>query len=191
MKHDKGLLKIANLAAFRTWLEKVAGFEVRDGKGAHEVLQVKVGPNMWAVINRNAAGELSSHPELRTLINRFKGGPATPVQDHHNHPVNNNFKAFHRSLCERFGYPHDPEFWWRDTISLEEHIAQQVAKPAPEEKQEFLVDLRDDIAMHALQGLLAWPGDEGSGSYHSNSDPAHTASMAYEYADAMMKARGK
>lgn len=32
---------------------------------------------------------------------------------------------------------------------------------------------------------------DGSGSYHSNSDPAHTASMAYEYGKAMLAARVK
>lgn len=35
------------------------------------------------------------------------------------------FKRFHRSLCVRFGYVHDEEFWWRDLVSLEEHIAKQ------------------------------------------------------------------
>lgn len=53
------------------------------------------------------------------------------------------------------------------------------------------MNLRDYFATKALQGLLSWTGDEASGSYHSNSDPAHTASMAYEYADAMLAARGK
>jgi len=53
------------------------------------------------------------------------------------------------------------------------------------------MDLRDYFATKALQGLLSWTGDEASGSYHSNSDPAHTASMAYEYADAMLAARVK
>ncbi|MFG0504134.1 hypothetical protein ACF8GD_16030 [Pseudomonas putida] len=53
------------------------------------------------------------------------------------------------------------------------------------------MDLRDYFATKALQGLLSWAGDESSGSYHSNSDPAHTASMAYEYADAMIAARVK
>lgn len=52
-------------------------------------------------------------------------------------------------------------------------------------------DLLDDFAIAALQGMLSWPGDEGSGSYHSNSDPKHTASMAYEYASAMMAERAK
>lgn len=187
MKHDRNLLKAKQLPQFRTFLD-AAGFQVRDGKGDFEVLQVKVGPNMWAVINRNAQGELSTHPELRTLINRFKSGPANPEVTN-NHPVHNNFKAFHRSLCERFGYVHDPEFWWRDTISLEEHIAQQVAKPAPAERDAFLEDLRDDIAMHALQGLLAYTGDESRGNYHTNSTPADTAEMAYRYADAMLEAR--
>lgn len=52
-------------------------------------------------------------------------------------------------------------------------------------------DLLDDFAIAALQGILAWPGDEGSGSYHSNSDPKHTANMAYEYARAMLAERAK
>ncbi|MBG8559181.1 MULTISPECIES: hypothetical protein [Pseudomonas] len=51
--------------------------------------------------------------------------------------------------------------------------------------------LLDYFAAKALVGLLSWPGDEGSGSYHSNSDPAHTASMAYEYGKAMLAARVK
>ncbi len=34
-----------------------------------------------------------------------------------------DFKNFHRALCERFNYPHDEEFWWRDQVSLIEHIA--------------------------------------------------------------------
>lgn len=33
------------------------------------------------------------------------------------------FKNFHRLLCERFGYPHDPVDWRRDQLSLIEHIA--------------------------------------------------------------------
>jgi len=36
-----------------------------------------------------------------------------------------NFKNFHRSLCERFGYFHDEIDWQRDLVSLEEHIATQ------------------------------------------------------------------
>lgn len=80
MKHDKGLLKAAKLQAFRQWLT-ASGFECRDGKGDFEVLQVKVGPKLWAVVNSSAAGVLTSHPELRPLINRFnQGGAPLTVQ---------------------------------------------------------------------------------------------------------------
>lgn len=34
-----------------------------------------------------------------------------------------DFKNFHRNLCDRFGYHHDPVDWKRDQVSLEEHIA--------------------------------------------------------------------
>jgi|SRR5882757_10613423 len=34
-----------------------------------------------------------------------------------------SFKNFHRSLCDRFGYIHDPVDWQRDQVSLEEHIS--------------------------------------------------------------------
>lgn len=33
------------------------------------------------------------------------------------------FKAFHMSLSKRFGYCHDEWDWWRDLVSVEEHIA--------------------------------------------------------------------
>ncbi len=36
------------------------------------------------------------------------------------------FANFHRSLCERFGYRHDPVDWQRDQVSLEEHIAKRL-----------------------------------------------------------------
>ena len=35
------------------------------------------------------------------------------------------FQNFHRLLCERFGYAHDPIDWKRDQLSLIEHIASQ------------------------------------------------------------------
>jgi len=157
MKHDKGLLKADKLAAFREWLV-AAGFEVRDGKGEFQCLQVKTSPDCWAVVGRNTAGVLSTHPELRTLINRFNAGPATPVKQQaaaNPHTNEAAFKNFHRSLCERFGYVQDPVDWWRDTVSLEEHIAGLIAKPAPAETVAFLDDLRDDFAMRILPSLIA------------------------------------
>jgi hypothetical protein len=40
------------------------------------------------------------------------------------------FKNFHRLLCERFGYSHDPVDWRRDQLSLIEHIASQASDEA-------------------------------------------------------------
>lgn len=55
----------------------------------------------------------------------------------------------------------------------------------------FIEDLRDDIAMRALQGMLAYPGCESRGSHHNNNDPQGVAEMAYAYADAMLLVRIK
>jgi len=49
--------------------------------------------------------------------------------------------------------------------------------------------LRDYFAGKALQGMMAYPGQEGNGSYHSNSTPDTTAKTAYAMADAMIAAR--
>lgn len=37
--------------------------------------------------------------------------------------ADHEFKNFHRALCERFNYAHDPIDWKRDQVSLIEHIA--------------------------------------------------------------------
>lgn len=185
MKHDKGLLKADKLAAFREWLV-AAGFEVRDGKGEFQCLQVKTSATCWAVVGRNAVGTLSTHPELRTLINRFNSGTAAmpAVDQNARWKGEQAFKNFHQRLCERFGYTHDPVDWWRDQASLEEHIdklMKPAAAPAPDQ---FLEDLRDDMAMAALQGLLG-------GMWHGHKDKPHTetARAAYQFADAMLEAR--
>jgi len=67
-------------------------------------------------------------------------------------PVANYGKVLHASLCRRFGYSHDEQFWWRDLVSLEEHIASLMAHPpvkeamgwrpietAPKDGSEFIV----------------------------------------------------
>lgn len=201
MKHDKGLLKADKLAAFREWLV-AAGFEVRDGKGEFQCLQVKTSPTCWAVVGRNTAGVLSTHPELRTLINRFNSGSAK--QRFSDVKGEKAFKNFHGQLCERFGFQHDPVDWWRDQVSLEEHIAQLVKHPAPalenatEEQaqaghQQFLEDLRDDFAMHALQGLLSNPHflqpHPDTGRSIGPKTPELALRDAYRFADAAMEAR--
>lgn len=57
------------------------------------------------------------------------------------------FKAFHASLCRRFGYTHDENYWWRDLVSLEEHIVKQ-AQPAA------VVKLTDEEIEAAAGGTL-------------------------------------
>lgn len=185
MKHDKGLLKADKLAAFREWLV-AAGFEVRDGKGEFQCLQVKTAPTCWAVVGRNTAGVLSTHPDLRALINRFNSGEAR--EKYSEFKGEKAFKNFHGRLCERFGYQHDPVDWWRDQASLEEHIANLVTeKPEPEPKADaFLEDLRDDFAMRALQGLLS---NTSICPTTSSVTPSLAARDAYRFADAMLEAR--
>lgn len=187
MKHDKGLLKADKLAAFREWLV-AAGFEVRDGKGEFQCLQVKTAPTCWAVVGRNTAGVLSTHPDLRALINRFNSGEAR--EKYSEFKGEKAFKNFHGRLCERFGYQHDPVDWWRDQVSLEEHIASLVAEkpePAPAPADSFLEDLRDDFAMYALQGMISTAGAPCLlGLEGGESD---TAKAAYKIADAMLEAR--
>jgi hypothetical protein len=51
--------------------------------------------------------------------------------------------------------------------------------------------LRDYFAAKAMQGILAYPGDEIRGSAHNNSTPDEVALSAYRYADAMLHARGE
>lgn len=50
---------------------------------------------------------------------------------------------------------------------------------------------RDQFACAAMQGMLAYPGDQQRGSHHNNNDYAGVAEMAYAYADAMLKERAK
>lgn len=48
---------------------------------------------------------------------------------------------------------------------------------------------RDYFAAKALQGMLAWAGCSDRGSHHTNNTPDWVAVTAYEYADAMLRAR--
>lgn len=68
------------------------------------------------------------------------------------------------------------------------YTGQTARAEAPEESADFLNDLRDDFAMHALQGICA--------GLHTGEDPhgwteQMFASEAYGIADAMMAERAK
>lgn len=49
--------------------------------------------------------------------------PANPAQVTEATEDRRQFKNFHRLLCDRFGYTHDEKDWFRDQVSLIEHIA--------------------------------------------------------------------
>lgn len=52
------------------------------------------------------------------------------------------------------------------------------------------MDLRDYFAAKAMQGMLAYStNNEMSGNWSNNASSETVAKEAYEYADAMMKAR--
>lgn len=53
------------------------------------------------------------------------------------------------------------------------------------------MSLRDYFAAKAMQGMLAYPGDEQRGSHHNNNDAEGVAQMSYAYADAMLAERAK
>lgn len=103
MKHHKNLLKLNDLAAFREYLTGPCGLECRDGKGEFEVLQVKIDKACWAPVNRNAQGQLSTHPELRPLIMGFyKTGKAAPRQAEQAKPAPAKRDAFLDDLRDDF-----------------------------------------------------------------------------------------
>lgn len=56
------------------------------------------------------------------------------------------YQNFHRSLCARFGYPHDNIHFRRDLVSLEEAIAAKVSAPATGDARTVLPPLNDDLA---------------------------------------------
>jgi hypothetical protein len=157
MAHDRNRFKHDQMPTLRTFLS-ASGIEFRDGKGAHQLLQINIPGAGWQALCVSNTGVVTSPPALRQVATGFQcwlKAVNTVPADHAPYKGEKAFQNFHRSLCERFGAVHDPVDWWRDTVSLEEHIASLIAQPAPAPTPAFLDDLRDDIAMHALQGLLA------------------------------------
>jgi hypothetical protein len=157
MAHDRNRFKKDQIQPLRAFLSST-GIEYRDGKGAHQLLQINLPGVGWQALCVSEAGVVTSPPALRQVATGFQSwlkAVNTVPADHAPHKGEKAFKNFHRSLCERFGATHDPVDWWRDTVSLEEYIASLIAKPAPEPTNQFLDDLRDDFAMRILVGLIA------------------------------------
>jgi hypothetical protein len=63
-----------------------------------------------------------------------------------------DFKNFHRSLCDRFGYTHDEKDWRRDLVSLEEHIAKKIEVPS------IVLEVLDELR-RAIAKFPTWPTD--------------------------------
>lgn len=69
------------------------------------------------------------------------------------------FKNFHRSLCERFGYVHDPIDWKRDQVSLEEHIAAFMAQKPVAQVVAVEPEGPDGYGVNWLKGNKTMPGN--------------------------------
>lgn len=75
----------------------------------------------WARFNYIAKNQASIILRLQSELNG-----TTDIDDLRKYSINH--KHFHKMLCERFNYSHDDEFWWRDQVSLIEHISNKLGK---------------------------------------------------------------
>jgi hypothetical protein len=66
---------------------------------------------------RRLQAQISSGITLEAVLDRAEQAEAELKT------TKQQFRNFHRSLCQRFGYVHDEAFWWRDLCSLEEFIS--------------------------------------------------------------------
>ena len=64
-----------------------------------------------------------AHDDLDKMRGEVDAAIREPIAVSSAHQAWHEFENFHRNLCERFGYMHDPVDWKRDQVSLIEHIA--------------------------------------------------------------------
>lgn len=72
------------------------------------------------------------------------------LDDEKKHAISH--KHFHKMLCDVFNYPHDDEYWWRDQVSLIDHIAkdrQAIKLELDEIKEQFQLMEIDRLALKA------------------------------------------
>jgi hypothetical protein len=98
-----------------------------------------------------AYNTLHERPETsneRDMLDAFESikarRPAAQAQEPHISVMpaeqeRHEFENFHRALCERFGYCHDPVDWKRDQVSLIEHIASLIPASTPEQRIEAIL----------------------------------------------------
>ena len=82
-------------------------------------------PNLQAVFRMRRSEQWSPADTAH------RAGGLTMEQPAQQQDADHEFKNFHRTMCERFGYTHDERDWKRDQVSLIEWIAKKVEQPAP------------------------------------------------------------
>ena len=80
--------------------------------------------------------------------------------------------------------PKQMEDWQWEEIRIQEELKRREYQKQKEQRER--AELRDRFAMAALTGLIAYPRDCAGGN-----TPLAFGKRAYEYADAMLKARGQ
>lgn len=90
------------------------------------------------------------------------------------------FKNFHRLLCERFNYVHDEKDWNRDQLSLIEHIARkaapapEVAEPVYQARARGVEQQWSDVNHNGFRAALAMRSMEARILYAAPTLPAHS-----------------
>ena len=91
-------------------------------------------------IRQGFLGETGGESMQRVINAVLARRPAAQAQEPHISVMpaeqeRHEFENFHRVLCERFGYCHDPVDWKRDQASLIEHIASLIPASALEQQR--------------------------------------------------------
>lgn len=165
-KHDRNLITVNCIEAFSQFAI-ASGAKVREGKGAYQLLQIRIKGQEWHAICANAQGTVSTPPAIRGMIDRFKRGT----------------KAISASAAT-----YDPSLVDPRAISLPAGSAALVvvSKPKPPINQ-YAADLRDDAAIRMMAALflkLSNPHEADQQTIDAN------AKFAYRMADALLVAGG-
>ena len=107
-----------------------------------------------------AKDAVATWPESTARVATAQIRAATVAQPAEAQP--DEFANFHRLLCERFGYTHDPQDWRRDQLSLIEWIAAKVAQPAEAQPVAW------------IRGVRTPDSPDGPGEYDEELAPGDT-----------------
>ena len=109
-----------------------------------------------------------AHDDLDKMRGEVDAAIHEPIAVSSAHQAWHEFANFHRSLCERFGYMHDPVDWKRDQVSLIEHIAslipawrRDLGAPPPAPVAPEPCSFYDALDKHVRNGVIAAAVDIG------------------------------